>query len=135
MHHDTPLLRRHGAPHDKRDWADIRRDWLAINYHGLTLDSSEDSPVDRLSHEPPTAAGRKLAVRFGSWTKISVREFLTGTGREPPSPAADPAIGQESEGFRDGSRSDRDVAAWLPSRLTSLNPRGRKRPAKLYQRP
>src|SRR3954462_13690333 len=59
----------------KSDWgcvrARIRRDWLAINYHGLTLDASEDSRVDRLSHEPPTAAGRKLATRSGSRTKIS----------------------------------------------------------------
>jgi hypothetical protein len=32
-------------------------------------------------------------------TKISVREFLTGIGRTPTSPGADPVIGHESEGF------------------------------------
>src|SRR4051794_14154641 len=85
--------------HDKRDWAHIRRDWLAINYHGLTLDASEDNRVDRLSHEPPTAAGRKLATRSGFRTKISAREFLTGIGCRPLSPAADAVIGQESGRF------------------------------------
>src|SRR3954447_25023508 len=76
--------------HDKRDWARIRRDRLAINDHGLTLDASEDSCVDRLSHEPPTAAGRKPATRSGFRTKISARDFLTGIGCRVTSPMPDP---------------------------------------------